>query len=121
MDAIGHVNNAVYFRYMEQARIEWMASLGYGLDLRDEGPVIANASCNFRIPVVYPASLEIRLYLGIAGRSSIPTYYELRVVGQEALYADGAAKLVWISTVTGKSMPLPEALRAAAAVPERLE
>jgi len=64
MDALGHVNNTAYFRYMEQARLEWLFK---NTDVRvyqqGKGPVIANASCNFLVPIVYPATLEIRMYL----------------------------------------------------------
>ena len=46
MDALGHVNNALYFRYMETARVEWLravGAMGAGLDLKGDGPVIVNA------------------------------------------------------------------------------
>lgn len=115
MDALQHVNNTVYFRYMEQARIEWMHALGHGVDLSEQGPVIATASCRFLRPMTYPGEVEVRMFLGGAGRSSIETFYELRQDGAEPISADGAAKLVWISTRTGKSIPLPESLRASAA------
>jgi acyl-CoA thioester hydrolase len=113
MDAMGHVNNTVYFRYAEQSRIEWLESLGFGVDARrDESVVIINASCTFLVPITYPATVEVRLYVGRPGRSSLPTYYELRCVGEETLYAEGAAKLVWFIPATGKSAPLPERIRA---------
>ena len=72
MDALGHVNNTVYFRYMEQARIEWLyaqAKAGVGYD-RGTGPVIVNASCTFREPLVFPGEVEVRMFLGNLGRSS---------------------------------------------------
>jgi hypothetical protein len=51
MDAMGHVNNTVYFRYMEQARIAWFESLVPRADAWGEiSIVIVNASCNFRRP-----------------------------------------------------------------------
>jgi acyl-CoA thioester hydrolase len=121
MDALGHVNNTVYFRYLEQVRIEWMATLGLGMDMTAEGPVIANASCNFRVPLVYPGTVEVKMFLGVPGRSSLPTYYEMRRVGEDTIYADGAAKLVWISTTTGKSIELPEAMRQVAATAQSEE
>lgn len=114
MDALGHVNNTVYFRFMEQARIEWMTAYGYGSYLTEEGPVIANASCNFRIPITYPATVEVSMFLADPGRSSVMTSYELRVKGDDRVFADGTAKLVWISTRTGRSIPLPDALRTSA-------
>jgi acyl-CoA thioester hydrolase len=57
MDMLGHVNNTSYFRYFEQARIEWT----YGLQPSAEvysgtGPVIVNASCTFLVPLVYPGA-----------------------------------------------------------------
>jgi len=113
MDALGHVNNTVYFRYMEQSRIEWLEAMDFRLDPgQAEGVVIVNASCTFLIPVTYPATLEVRLLVGAPGRSSIPTYYEIRCVGNDTLYAEGAAKVVWIDGRTGKSVPLPERVRA---------
>jgi acyl-CoA thioester hydrolase len=59
MDALGHVNNTVYFRYMEQARIEWLYALAHkvGFYDRGQGPVIVNASCNFPVPLVYPGDV----------------------------------------------------------------
>ena len=47
MDALGHVNNTVYFRYMEQARIGWLEALGVNLESKTQGPVIISASCTF--------------------------------------------------------------------------
>ena len=42
MDAMGHVNNTIYFRYLEIVRIEWMQSLGFGMQKDREGFVIVN-------------------------------------------------------------------------------
>ena len=57
MDAMGHVNNTVYFRYMEQARIGWFESLvPRGEAWRSMGIVIVNASCNFKKPINYPGT-----------------------------------------------------------------
>ena len=113
MDALGHVNNTVYFRYMEQARIEWLhAHRGEGSHASGTGPVIVNASCTFLKPLVYPGDVEVRMYLGEAGRSSVATHYELDAGGVRA--AEGAAKMVWIDLATGRSVALPESLRAVA-------
>ncbi len=111
MDAMGHVNNTVYFRYMEQARIEWLfAQAKGGGYAQGTGPVIVNASCTFREPLVYPGDVEVRMFLGNLGRSSVGSFYELWKDGR--LHADGAAKIVWIEIATGRSTPLPEALAA---------
>ena len=112
MDALGHVNNTIYFRYMEQARIEWLESLGLSVEAgRSESVVIVNASCTFLVPITYPATVEVRLSVGELGRSSIPTHYQMFCVGEETLYAEGEAKVVWINGATGKSAPLPDRVR----------
>ncbi len=115
MDALGHVNNTVYFRFAEQARIEWLESLGIAdIVAVEEGPVIVNASCTFFRPITYPATVEVRTLIGKPGRSSLPTYYEMRCIGNgddDTLYAEGAAKIVWWNPHTGKSRPLPDFIR----------
>ena len=66
MDAMGHVNNTVYFRYMEQARISWFESLVPRADAWGEiGIVIVNASCNFRRPINYPGTVEVKVFAGV--------------------------------------------------------
>ena len=69
MDAMGHVNNTVYFRYMEQARIAWFESLVPRAEAWGEiSIVIVNASCNFRRPINYPGTVEVKVFAGGAGR-----------------------------------------------------
>lgn len=113
MDAMMHVNNTVYFRYMEQARIGWIETWGVGLTAETaEGPVIANASCQFKRPLKYPGSVEVRVYAGRLGRSSVPTYYEMRRTDDvDTIYAMGEALFVWFSNVTGKPAVFPETVR----------
>ena len=113
MDAIMHVNNTVYFRFMEQARISWVDSWGVPSTAAEaEGPVIASASCRFRRPLKYPGKVEVRVYAGKIGRSSMPTYYEIRRTDdQETVYATGAALFVWINNATGRPVAFPEPVR----------
>lgn len=113
MDAYGHVNNTVYFRYFEQIRVEWLESVGSRVHIGEEvGPIIVNADCTFRLPVSYPATVEIRMYGGDPGRSSLMTWYELYVVGDERLYAEGSAKTVWVNHRLGRATAVPEHIRA---------
>lgn len=108
MDALGHVNNIVYFRYMEQARIEWADGLEpeCGAHGGGTGPVIVNASCTFAAPLVYPGDLEVRMYLGDPGRTSVGSFYEIWHDGRK--FADGAAKIVWIDLASGRPVVLPD-------------
>ena len=109
MDMLGHVNNTVYFRYMEQARIEWLYSGAGGFGGGD-GPVVVNASCNFLVPLVYPGDVTVRMYLAKPGRTSVESYYE--VTQGETKFADGAAKMVWIDLKSGRPIPLPDTIVA---------
>jgi acyl-CoA thioester hydrolase len=111
MDAQGHVNNTVYFRYMEQARVEWLESVREGAgDVGSLGSVIVNASCTFKLPLSYPGVIEVRMLVDAPGRSSLDTHYELWM--NDRKYAEGSARIVWIDVNTQRSTPLPERLRA---------
>ena len=111
MDAYQHVNNTVYFRYAEQARVEWLEATGYTVLPQGKAPVVINASCTFLLPMNYPGTVDLRLYCGAPGRSSFETYYEMRLAGDDTLYCEGQAKVVWMDPATGKSVPIPDALR----------
>jgi len=111
-DAMGHVNNTVYFRYMEQARIGWFDALvPRGEAWKATGIVIANASCNFKRPINYPGTVEVRLSIGSPGGSSVPTFYELRM--EDQLYADGEATVVFIDMQKQKPIRIPQNIREA--------
>ena len=113
MDAFGHVNNTLYFRYMEQARISWFDTLDLGRSGTEEGPAVINASCTFLKQLVYPGSVEVKTYAGQAGRSTFETWIELRPsYDPDVIYAEGKAKVVWVDYARGKSAPLPERLRS---------
>jgi len=109
-DALGHMNNTVYFRYLEQARIAWFDSLGvnYGLG---EGPILGSISCRFRIPVVYPAELAVSLHVSNARNSSFTLSSAISDRSDQRVYATGEAVMVWIDLAQGKSRPLPDWLR----------
>ena len=112
MDAMGHVNNTIYFRYMEIARISWFESLGVRGGPTGHGPVIVNASCSFMKQLVYPGNVEVKVFAGEPGRSSFQTWLEMRPsYDPGVLYAEGGGKVVWVDFPKGKSMPLPEGIR----------
>jgi acyl-CoA thioester hydrolase len=113
MDAMGHVNNAVYFRYLEQARIDWFSDIDCAPNPKGEGPVIISANCTFLRQLAYPGDIEIRTFLEAIGRSSFETSHEIRRVdGPDILVAEGGAKVVWVNLPTSKSTPLSDEIRA---------
>lgn len=112
LDSVGHVNNTIYFRYMEQARIDWFDSLGYPVGPREEGPVIVNASCTFLKQLNYPGNVEVKTYIGTVGRTSMESWIEMRPsYDPQTVYAEGGAKIVWVNYALGKSQPLPDQIR----------
>jgi acyl-CoA thioester hydrolase len=113
MDAMGHVNNTNYFRYLEQARIEWYTELGRTRDQGVMEAVVVSAHCTFFRPLQYPGTVEVRTYAGSPGRSSFEITQEIRRTDDpETIYAAGGAKVVWVDHQIGKSVPLPDDIRA---------
>jgi acyl-CoA thioester hydrolase len=111
MDAMGHVNNTVYFRYMEQARIGWYEALVPAAEAWTQtGIVIANASCNFKRALGYPGTVEVKLSIDPPGGSSVATFYEIRM--DDTLYADGTAVVVFIDMKSQKPIRIPERIRS---------
>jgi len=112
MDALGHMNNTVYFQCLEQARISWFDGLDIDYLARKEAPILGNVSCRFRIPVVYPADLVISLH---AGKPRTSSFTLTSTISEEAdasrIYATGEAVMVWIDLTDGKSRPIPGWLR----------
>ncbi len=112
MDANGHVNNATFFTYFEQVRIEWLERVGMQNTAEHEGPVVIKTSCTYLRPMPYPETLEVRMYGGSPARTSFPTYYAIFSAGDENLkYAEGDAIMVWTDRVSGASRPVSDALR----------
>ena len=112
MDAMGHVNNTIYFRYMEPVRLEWLFKVGGARDAEGNGPVIVNAFCNFIQQLQYPGDLLAKHYVANPGRSSFEAYITLeRTDAPGTICASGGAKTVWVTYAQQKSVPLPDAVR----------
>jgi acyl-CoA thioester hydrolase len=112
MDAMGHVNNVSYFRYLETARIEWLNGAGFAPDPAGEGFVIINAFCNFLIQLEYPGTLLLKTYAAHLGRSSFDSFTTMeRTDRPGVISAAGGATVVWVNFPQQKSMPLPDRLR----------
>ena len=113
MDAMGHVNNTIYLRYMETARIELMRGAGFSTSPLGQGFVIANIFCNFIRQLEYPGEVIINSYVGSIGRASFDMYHELlRTDDGNTIFANGGETMVWLDFPQQKSLPLPDGLRA---------
>jgi acyl-CoA thioester hydrolase len=115
MDPFNHVNNAVYLRYLEEARVQWLAGIA-GISLTDRiAPVLAASHVNYRKPIEWPNEIVVELFIEKLGNSSLTMGHRiLAAADSTVLYSDGSVVMVWIDTDTGNSVPLPEAVRDAA-------
>ncbi len=112
MDAMNHVNNTLYFRYLEIARIEWMHSIGAAPDPQGEGPVILNAFCNFYKQLEYPGDVRVKMYVSDPGRTTFETWCTLERTDQPGVIcAAGGATTVWVDFPAQKARPLPDWVR----------
>jgi acyl-CoA thioester hydrolase len=109
MDAMGHMNNTLYFRFMEETRIQWFGLCGFEPNPQGEGPVIINAACSFLRQFEYPNTILCRHYVGEIGRSSFETYVDMLPADNpnDAPWAQGSAKCVWVNFPAQRSAPLP--------------
>ena len=113
MDAFGHVNNAVYFRYIEQARINWLESLGLSFAQDEQGVVVVNAFCNYMKPVEYPADLIIKTYIANPTRVGLDTFNVMSLAGDpETIRATSGATIVWVDFKTQKAASWPAEIKA---------
>lgn len=116
MDAYGHVNNAVYATYVEEARIRWFAALPGAWRTEASAPVVAAQTVNYRRQLEWPAALRVVLSAERVGNSSLTIAFAITADTDPAMmFADGNSVLVWIDPASGRSIPLPAAVRAAAA------
>ena len=113
LDAFNHVNNANFMTYVEEARIRWFESAGNDWLSNGRIPLLAAVRMNYRLPIPYPARVFVELLTERVGNSSLTLGH--RIVGEDdRLYADGHSVLVWIEMASGRPVPLPDAVRAAA-------
>jgi acyl-CoA thioester hydrolase len=113
MDSYGHVNNIIYMQYLEEARVAWFEQAGVAMSNVPFGPVVLQTQHTYLKPVVYPATVVVELRAGAVGRSSLVIKHRLSTVEDPlTLYGEGYCKLVWIDHNSGKSVNLPDHVRA---------
>ncbi|MBK9135579.1 MAG: acyl-CoA thioesterase [Betaproteobacteria bacterium] len=116
MDAMGHVNNTIYFRYFEVARLDWFFGVAapHGITAASgEGVIIVNAFCNFIRQLEYPGEVRTRMYTADVGRSSFDTFLTMERTDEPGVvYAEGGATTVWCEFAAKKSKPMPDWMRA---------
>jgi acyl-CoA thioester hydrolase len=114
LDAFNHVNNAMFLRYIEEARLRWLMSLdGPWMD-ENVGPVLASVLANFKRPINWPEDIVVELFVERIGNTSCTVGHRIVSAKDPAtLYCDGHGVIVWFDKRSEKSAPLPDSVRGA--------
>ncbi|MGH7462964.1 MAG: acyl-CoA thioesterase [Longimicrobiales bacterium] len=114
MDAYGHVNNIVFFRHFESARIALLDAI----DFRDPahnngiGPILASTQCRFRRPIAYPDTLLVGARIRSVEDDRFEMEYRLVSLALQGLAADGSGMVVAYRYEEARKASLPAAVRA---------
>jgi len=116
-DALDHVNNTMYLRYLEEARVRWFAEHIANWDRADDAsPLMAAIHANYRRPLRWPADILVQLFCERLGNSSLTIGHRIVDANDPSiLYLDGNVVMVWINPANGKPTALPEGIRTACA------
>lgn len=113
MDAFGHVNNIVYFRYFESARIAYLEAIGFRGDTPDRvGPILASTECRFRRPLTYPDTLSVGARAASVADDRFTMEYVIVSDSEGDIAAHGAGVVVAYDYAGGRKAVLPERVRA---------
>ena len=107
-DAMGHVNNAVYLTYLEEARFAHWRSLDNGPGV--PGVILARIEVDYRRPANHGDRLEIRIDLERIGTTSLTYTYVIKDQ-HDQLIAEARSVLVSFDYAAGKPVPLQEGVR----------
>lgn len=117
MDALGHVNNVLYFRYGETARLDYMnrlAELVPGLSesmWSDSGMILAEVNCRFLRQLHAPATLAVGTRVAKMGNKTLHYESALYVEGSKDAVAIIDAVVVWFDYQAQKAIPVPDQVR----------
>jgi acyl-CoA thioester hydrolase len=119
MDALSHVNNVQYFRYLESGRIAYMEDLLPG-EHNSAHLILADIQCSFLRQLRYPGTVEVGTRVSRIGRSSLQITCAIFLQGEELPAATGQAVIVWFDFAAQRSAPVPARLREAILARERI-
>jgi acyl-CoA thioester hydrolase len=111
MDALGHVNNAVYQHYLEQAAIEHSESLGFGHKRYEELGgvfVMRRIEIEYLRPAIAGDTLEVTTWLQQVRGPRAVRHYEIRKQGEEQLLVTAEALWVWVDTKAMRPRAIPQ-------------
>jgi acyl-CoA thioester hydrolase len=112
MDAFGHVNNTVFFKLFESARIAYLDRIGFRGVGTAIGPILASTHCRFRRPLVYPETVRVGARVTEIGPDRFTMEYAIMTSGGDVA-GEGGGVVVSYDYELGKKAPLPERVREA--------
>jgi acyl-CoA thioester hydrolase len=110
-DAMGHINNAVYFTYLEVARMAYWERVADPADRGRVPFILAHAACDFRSEARVDETLEVGVRCTWIGTRSYELVYEIREQRTRRLVAEARSVLVGFDYAARRSIPIPESLR----------
>ena len=113
MDAMNHVNNAVYFRYLESGRIVHLTTLGAYAENRKTGTVVGSIQCRFRVPLTYPDTIVVGSRVSEISHDRFTFEYAIFSHRHDRIAAEASSVVVAITLHDGRKTALPEFVRAA--------
>jgi acyl-CoA thioester hydrolase len=113
MDSYRHVNNVVYFRYFENARLEYFRRLDWFEFERQTGvgPILAATQARFRKPLTYPDTIAIGVRIATQGEDRFTMEYLIVSHAQGAVTTDGQGTIVAYHYREGRKVPIPDEIR----------
>jgi acyl-CoA thioester hydrolase len=113
MDSYRHVNNTVYFRYFENARLEYFRRLDWFEyeRLTGVGPILAATQARFRKPLAYPDTVSITARIAQVGEDRFTMEHLVVSHRQGAVVTEGQGTVVTYHYGEGKKVPIPDELR----------
>jgi acyl-CoA thioester hydrolase len=115
MDAFQHVNNVMYFRYFESARIAYMAQTQVLEEMQSKkvGPILAATECRYKRPVTYPDTLKVGARTTELSEHGFIQEYAIYSSAQQKITTIGSARIVMVDYKTHQKTQLSESLRQA--------
>lgn len=113
LDAYGHVNNTVVFRYFESARIAYLEQCGFieSYDRDKIGAILHSTECRFRIALQHPDTIRVGARASDVGQDRFTMVYRVVSEAHEAVAAEGSGVVVSFDYRTRTKAPLPEQVR----------
>jgi acyl-CoA thioester hydrolase len=114
VDRMQHVNNVVYFRWLETARTNYFARLEFGRHVPPNVyPIVASIRCDYRAQLHDPDTVIVSYATKRIGRSSVTHLYRIESERQQKIVAEAEGTWICFDYGAQQSLPLPEALHRA--------